>query len=519
MSITPRQLSVCIINPRFPPSIMGFGYALELLDKRCWTVTGALPTLAGLAPNHCSVELLDENVREIDFADLARFDVIGVTGMLIQGERMLEILKRLRGREAKVVVGGPYVTVTEDPFIGLCDARFIGEADVTWPEFLTALAHGEPTRERYRQADRTDMSTLPPPRYDLLNARDYAQASLQFSRGCPFECEFCDIITTFGRKPRVKTISQMLAEFDVILAAGFRACFLVDDNFIGDKRKTRELLKAMVAWQQAKGYPIAFYTEASINLADDPDLIQMMVQANIREVFIGIETPRHTSLIEARKHQNVRGGDLLSKLEIIQAGGIVVGGGFIVGFDHDDETVFEEQFEFIQKSGIANVLVSILTPIPTTPLYDRMQAEGRLDGAASDIIYQPKQMSRETLRAGFRSLLRRLYEPEAYFERLFNGYMWSASLRRRTRAMRSTRKGAVPRNTWKMALMLARAAWRAGHFRYLAESYVRILFKRNRPLGDEAIPLAIFLSLCIFHWHYFMSSRILGINGFAVTKK
>lgn len=520
----PRRISVCIVNPRFNPSFMGYSYALELLGKRCWTATGALPTLAALAPDHCDVELLDENVQDIDFARLARFDVVGVTGMVVQRERMLEILARLKGGPAKVVVGGPYVSVMEDPFIDLCDVRFIGEADETWPQFLHAVAQGEPTAERYEQAEKTDMSTVPPPKYHLLNARDYGLASLQFSRGCPFQCEFCDIITIFGRKPRVKTIPQMLAEFDAILAAGFTACFLVDDNFIGDKRKARSLLVAMIEWQKAKGYPIAFYTEATINLADDPELITLMVQANIRGLFVGIETPRRASLIETGKHQNVRGDDLSAKLRRLHEGGLVVTGGFIVGFDHDDETVFDEQFEFIQSAGIANAMISLLTPIPTTPLHDRLRTEGRLDDSDPDVIFHPKLMSRETLRTGYRTLLHRLYEPETYFSRLFNGYRATAGLRRRTLALSAPAAAGASRRAWwlarlraaRLALSLARVAWRAGHFRRLAAAYAKVWFKDNRPLGAEAIPFPVFVSLCVFHWHYFVYSRSVTRNGFAV---
>ncbi len=237
-SRTPRRLSICIINPRYEPSYWGFDFALPLTpgNKRYSNVTGALPALAALTPPHCDITLLDENVEPIDFRALERYDVIGVTGMIVQGARMREILLELAKLPATVVVGGPYVSVSEATFAGLCDVRFIGEAEETWPAFLTALAAGEPTAARYEQAERTDMTKVPPPRFDLVKADLYQLASLQFSRGCPFLCEFCDIITVFGRRPRVKTAAQMIVEFEAVHRAGFTSCFLSDDNFIGNKK-------------------------------------------------------------------------------------------------------------------------------------------------------------------------------------------------------------------------------------------------------------------------------------------
>ncbi len=350
-----RRLSVCVINPRYEPSFWGFDFARPLMPGRNGysNVTGALPAVAALAPPHCDVELLDENVEPIDYEKLRRFDVIGVTGMIVQAARMREILLELKKLPAIVVVGGAYVSVAEDWFAGLCDVRFIGEAEETWPAFLTALAAGEPIAERYEQSDKTDMRKVPPPRFDLVKADRYWLAPLQFSRGCPFLCEFCDIITVFGRKPRVKTAEQMIMEFEAVRRAGFQSCFLADDNFIGNKREAKTLLAALVDWQKAHGYPLQLYTEASINLAEDAELIALMAEANFRQVFIGIESPRKESLAETRKVQNIRGDSLEAKIQRIRDAGIVVIAGFIVGFDHDDESIFDEQFDFIQRTGIA----------------------------------------------------------------------------------------------------------------------------------------------------------------------
>ena len=265
-------------------------------------------------PPASRLELVDENVRPIDWDDLRGFDIVGVTGMIVQRDRMIEILTRLRDLPPLVIVGGPYVTVAESAFASLCDARFIGEADESWPAFLTSFANGERIQERYEQAEKTDMSKVPTGRYDLLDMARYGMATVQFSRGCPFQCEFCDIITIFGRRPRLKTPEQFLAELDAVRRAGARLCFLVDDNFIGNKVAVKKMLPQLIEWQKRNGYPLQLYTEASVNLADDAELIEMMVQANFRQVFVGLESPRAESLIETLKFQNTRGDSLLEKI-------------------------------------------------------------------------------------------------------------------------------------------------------------------------------------------------------------
>jgi len=523
-----RRLSVCIVNPRYEPSFWGFDFARPLLPgrKRYSNVTGALPALAALAPPHCDVVLLDENVEPIDFEALRRFDVIGVTGMIVQAARMEEILRALRSLPAVKVVGGAYVSVAEEAFAGLVDARFIGEAEETWPAFLTALAAGEPIADRYQQAGRSDMTKVPTPRFDLVRAESYWLASVQFSRGCPFQCEFCDIITIFGRRPRVKRPAQMLAELEAVRRAGFRSCFFSDDNFIGNKREAKALLREVIEWQRAEGYPLQFYTEASVDLADDPELIHLMAEANFRQVFVGIESPDRAALQETLKLQNLRGDSLPAKIQRIRDGGLVVIAGFIVGFDSDDEGVFDRQFDFIQETGVAQAAVGLLTPIPTTPLYARLEAEGRLDFADPDVIFRPQRMTREALKAGHAALLRRLYEPEAYLGRLFHGYRGSPAFRRR-RAEMDARE--APRRTFGSrvasalagavgAWRLARALFAAGRLRRLGSAYLRAWSELNRPLAGDALGFAMFVHVCIIHWHFYNVIRLRRRNGFgAVT--
>ncbi|MGO8927689.1 MAG: B12-binding domain-containing radical SAM protein [Limisphaerales bacterium] len=355
-----KRLRICLVNPRFEPSYWSLSYALPLYPrrKRCTMITGALPHLAGLVPEH-EVYLLDENVEEIDFEFLKGFDIVGVTGMVIQKDRMLAILRTLREMGVFTVVGGGCASVEEGLFDGLCDMVFSGEADETWPEFVKAFASGKEYRKWYVQARPTDMTTVPKSRFDLLKVDFYASGAIQFSRGCPFECEFCDAVITFGRRPRTKRPEQVIEELDDMRKAGFFSCMIVDDNFIGNKKAAKELLRRIIPWQEEHRYPLKLMIEASINLADDVELLDLLYRANCRSVFIGIETPRTASLKETRKFQNTAGEPLEKKLARIRDAGLDISSGFILGFDHDDETIFDDQFRFIQDNGILLAMVGI----------------------------------------------------------------------------------------------------------------------------------------------------------------
>jgi len=501
-----RRLAISLINPRSRPSYWTADFAMPFygLGRRLKysMANGALVSVAALVPPEHEVVLIDENIERIDFSRLARFDVIGVTGMVVQAERMLEILRKLQELPAIVAVGGPFVTVSEATFEGLCDVRFIGEAEETWPVFLNALAADLPTATRYEQEQKTDMTHVPVPRFDLLQRGRYGTAPVQFSRGCPFLCEFCDIITIFGRRPRVKRPEQILAELDAVLAQGFRGCFLVDDNFIGNKLEARRLLPRIIEWQQQHGFPLEFVTEASINLANDRELIDLMVQANFRSVFIGIETPREASLEETRKHQNVHGDSLLAKLERIRASGLAVSGGFIVGFDHDDERIFDEQFEFIQSSGISTLSISLLTPLPTTPLYDRLRAEDRLDFSDPELIYIPKQMTREQLKTGFRKLLQRVFDVDAFFDRVFEGATIRASRRTPKLRQRLLFSTAWTARAMMLAVVMAGHGQLTHHFRAC-----RRVLRRNATLGSNAFSFGELVSHWITYWHFASVTR------------
>ncbi|WP_165251720.1 B12-binding domain-containing radical SAM protein [Paludisphaera soli] len=411
---------ICLLNPRFETSFWGLNHAMSLVGRKSNMPVLALPVLAGLTPPEHEVVLVDENIEEIDFDALATFDIVGLTGMTVQRERMREILEELQARGIFTVVGGPWVSVVEDAFDGLVDVVFVGEAEETWPRFLEEWAAGE-HKSRYEQADKTDMARVPMPRYDLVKFREYATGCVQTSRGCPFQCEFCDIIVIFGRRPRIKTPEMVVAEIDAQYRLGVRLIFLVDDNFIGNKKAAKTILRAIIAWQQANGYPIALYTEASLDLAEDEELMRLMTEAGLIAVFIGIESPDEEALRETKKFQNVRGG-MAARVKKVQDAGLEVYAGMIVGFDNDDATIFDRQFRFLQENRILFAMAGMLSAIPKTPLYDRLEAEGRLNNAAADdpnvaTNVVPLLMSVETMRDGWLDLMDRLYDAENYFER------------------------------------------------------------------------------------------------------
>jgi radical SAM superfamily enzyme YgiQ (UPF0313 family) len=417
---------IVLINPRFEVSYWGMEYALPFMGKRANMPVACLPLLAALTPAEHTVTLIDENVEAVDFERCARADIVGITGMSVQRFRMTEILAELKRRGAFTAVGGPWVTLQEEYFGESADVAFIGEAEETWPRFLREWEEGRHGR-RYEQAEKSDMTKVPVPRFDLLKMRHYLFGSLQFSRGCPFQCEFCDIIVTFGRRPRLKDVVQIFAELEALRAQGMEIVFIVDDNLIGNKKAIKVVLRELAAWQEARGYPLTFYTEASIDLADDPELMELMVEANIISVFVGIESPNEASLRETKKFQNVRaGGTMLEKVHRIQDSGLEVWCGMILGFDNDDETVFDAQREFITEARIVLAMIGMLFAPPKTPLYDRLESEGRLDMAdesefGTNVI--PLRITREALRDGYVRVLSELYEPEAYFGRLDKLYI------------------------------------------------------------------------------------------------
>ena len=414
---------IVIVNPRFEISFWGMEKCMKMFGKRANLPVACLPLLAALVPKHHNVTLIDENVEEIDFDRLGRADMVCVTGMSIQGRRLREILREVRNRGVLTVAGGAMATVEPEELEDFADVIFVGEADTTFPQFLREWEDGR-HGTRYVQADKTDMTTLPQPRLDLLKSQHYMFGSMQISRGCPFTCEFCDIIVTFGRKPRLKSSRQILAELDAYYRAGIRIVFVVDDNLIGNKKAIKPILRDIIQWQEDHAYALTLFTEASLDLAEDDELMDLMGRAGFQSVFIGIESPNEESLRETKKLQNVRerAGTLLERVHRIQGHGLDVWCGMIVGFDSDNPSIFRVLPKFLADARIANALIGLLHAIPTTPLYDRLKKEGRLndgdDSAAFGTNVAPLGMSREELRKGFVEVTREAYTADAYFQRI-----------------------------------------------------------------------------------------------------
>ena len=411
-------MKLYLIAPKNPESFWTFDRILPSLNKRCVFPNLALPTVAGLTPPPHEVVLCDENVEAIDFDTDA--DVIGVTGFVIHKRRMFEIIERFRGRGKLVAAGGPFATLCPEELRGKVDVLFVGEAEHTWPQFVRDHETGS-WQEEYRQDEKPSMLDSPLPRFDLLKVDRYRSMAIQFARGCPFDCEFCDIIVMYGRRPRTKSAAQVLAEVEAIHALGVQNIFVVDDNFIGNKKEAKVLLKALASWQQARGYPIEFMTEVSLNVAQDSELLALMKQAHFGTIFVGIESPRAASLKETRKTQNMR-EDIVTSVHRIQAAGIQVMAGMIVGFDNDDPSIFEEQFRFIQDARIPISMTGMLNAVPKTPLHARLKAVGRLiaDSVGDQFVFTnivPSGMSRLELYEGYQALLHRLYDYRNYRER------------------------------------------------------------------------------------------------------
>lgn len=412
---------IVLINPRFEVSFWGLEHVLPIMGKRANMPVGSLPLLAALTPVGHQVTLIDENVEAIDYERVARADIVGLTGQIVQRFRMRHILAELKRRNVFTVVGGSWVSVQEDYFEGLADVIFVGEADDAWPQFLQEWEHGCHQR-RYQQARPTDMSLVPTPRFDLLKMQHYLFGSVQFSRGCPFKCEFCDIPINFGYRPRLKTSIQIIAELEALRAQHTDIVFIVDDNFIGNKKTIKVLIRDLIAYQRTHGYYFHFFTDTSLDLAEDAELMDLMAEANIVAVFIGIESPNEESLRETKKFQNVRAGaSMLEKVWRIQEAGMEVMSGMILGFDHDNAEIFKAQLEFMTRARIVDTSVGMLYAIPKTPLHRRLASEGRLDHQDDSEFGTnaiPLKMTREDLRDGYIKVISDLYEPQAFFSRL-----------------------------------------------------------------------------------------------------
>lgn len=415
-------MKVLFIYPEFPNTFWSYKHALKFIRKKASLPPLGLITVAAMLPSDWEARLVDMNVTRLTDADLNWADCVFISAMVAQRKSAEQLIDRCHSAGKKTVAGGPLFTAEHYAFSKV-DHFALNEAEITLPLFLADLRQGAPQR-LYRSGEFADLEKTPIPRWDLLDMGAYASMSVQWSRGCPFNCEYCNVTLLFGHRPRLKAAERMIAELDSLYAAGWRdKVFFVDDNLIGSKPRLKaELLPALIAWQNKTGHCTSFFTEASINLADDQLLMKLMVKAGFNCVFVGIETPEEDGLAECNKLQN-QGRDLVADVKRIQRAGLQVQGGFIVGFDSDTPSIFARQIEFIQKSGIVTAMVGMLSAPPGTRLWLRLKKAkrviGRLSGDNADgttnII---PLMGAEKLRDGYRRLMEHLYEPRNYYQRV-----------------------------------------------------------------------------------------------------
>ena len=490
-------MRILLIHPEYPETFWSFKHALKFIRKKAALPPLGLLTIGAMLPGEWSKRLVDMNVTKLTDKDLGWADYAFIGGMSIQRTSAYETVARCKKAGLKIIAGGPLFTSEYDQFDDV-DHFILNEAELTLSSFLTDLEKGY-ARRIYKTSEFCDIRKTPPPMWELLNLKHYASMSIQFSRGCPFNCDFCNVTALFGHRSRIKTSDQILAELDSLYSQGWRGpVFFVDDNFIGNKSYLKtNLLPSLIQWRKGKEN-ISFNTETSINLADDKMLINMMVNAGFNSVFIGIETPNDESLTECNKQQN-KNRDLIGNIKLIQRSGLQVQGGFIVGFDSDTPSIFKRQIEFIQKSGVVTAMVGILNAPPGTKLYERMRKEGRLIGLFSgdnvdgttNII--PK-MGLDTLRDGYRNMIQHIYSPKYYYER----------------AVTFLRQYEMPKNVrvhldLQSLIAVCRSSIRLGFFGKERFQYWKILswtiFYRPR-----LVPLAI--RLAIYGYHFRLVSRL-----------
>ncbi len=421
------------IYPEFPPSYWGFKYALDFLGKKSSMPPLGLLTIAGMFPNNYNLKVVDMNIEPLTDAHLEWADMVLTSTMIVQKASLYDVVQRCNRANVPVIAGGPHPTSYYDNIKEECDGTvnhfLFGEVEEIFEDFLTDFESGSAT-EVYREKRKPDITKTPPPRYDLIDINAYGSMALQFSRGCPFNCEFCDITKLFGRVPRTKSNEQMLAEFEMLYKLGWKgAMFVVDDNFIGNKRDAMRLLPAVQEWQEERGFPFALYTEASVNLVEIPEMLDAMSTAGFNMVFLGIESPNEEALITTSKGQNTSkeedaGSYLLHAIRKIQHKGMEVTGGFIIGLDGDTE--FDSHINFIQEAGIPMAMAGLLTALKETDLWHRLKQEDRLliesSGNNTDMTLNfVPEMPREKLIEEYRRVISTLYDPtlKNYFTRCY----------------------------------------------------------------------------------------------------
>jgi radical SAM superfamily enzyme YgiQ (UPF0313 family) len=440
-------MNALLIYPEYPETFWSFKHALKFVFRKAAYPPLGLLTVAALLPKQWEKKLIDMNATKLKDSHLEWADMVFISAMAVQKAAARSVINRCKKMGVKVVAGGPLFTADHRDFDDV-DHLVLNEAEITLPAFLEEFQHGH-AQHIYTSEEWADIKETPPPAWDLINIEQYACMSIQYSRGCPYNCDFCDITLLYGRKPRTKGRKQIIAELDSLYATGWReGVFFVDDNFIGNRKQLKsEILPAIAEWNSRRKHPVTFITQVSIDLSDDEELMQLMTAAGFDIVFVGIETPNEESLEECKKSQN-KNRDLLACVKKIQSSGLQVEGGFIVGFDNDPHSIFDRQIDFIQKSGIVTAMVGLLNAPRGTKLYRRLEKENRLladisgDNTDCSLNFIPK-MNRDTLIKGYKQILTTVYSPRYYYQRVRRFLKGFKPMKRRRRLFQFRYVGTV----------------------------------------------------------------------------
>jgi radical SAM superfamily enzyme YgiQ (UPF0313 family) len=474
-------MRVLLIYPQFPKTFWSFEKILELVERQVLLPPLGLITVAAILPQEWEFKLVDRNVRSVTEAEWDWADVVILSAMIVQKQDLLALIQEARRRGKKVAVGGPYATsVPEDALAVGADFLILDEGEITLPYFVQAIRAGATNGIFRANGEKPDVTITPVPRFDLLELKAYDSMSVQFSRGCPFQCEFCDIIVLYGRKPRTKAPEQLLAELDRLYELGWRrAVFMVDDNFIGNKRNVKLLLNALKLWMVERDYPFTFNTEASIDLAQDDELMQLMVECNFNAVFLGIETPDADSLQLTKKFQNTR-NSLVDAVNAINRKGLRVMAGFIMGFDGEKRGAGDRIIEFVERTAIPDAMFGILQALPNTALWHRLEKEGRLlntdvDGNQMGLMNFIPTRPVEEIAEEYLNTFHTLYEPKRFIDRTYRHFLHMAPLPVKKK------KGGLPSLVDLKALAIV--IWRQGIKRDTRSKFWHHLFSilRHNP--------------------------------------
>jgi len=486
-------MKILLVYPEYPETFWSFKYALKFISKKASLPPLGLLTVAALLPKEWEKKLVDMTVTPLIDRDIKWADYVFISAMSIQKESVKKIICKCKKLGAKIVAGGPLFTSGYEDFEDDVDYFILNEAEITLPLFLEDLEQGH-LKHIYTSDQWVDINKTPIPLWELADINKYVTMCIQYSRGCPFNCDFCDVTFLFGHKMRLKTKDQILAELDGLYSRGWRGgVFIVDDNFIGNKGKLKnEILPAMINWMEERKYPFTFTTQASINLSDDEELMRLMVRARFGSVFVGIETPNEESLAECNKLQN-KNRDLIACVKKIQKFGLIVNGGFIIGFDSDSPSIFENMIEFVQKSGIVSAMVGLLNAPRGTKLYQRLVKENRLlkeatgDNTDLSINFIPK-MSYKALIDGYKKVLHTIYSPKYYYERLLM----------LLKNMKLRQKQKYQFHLWYLTAFL-KSIWKLGIIGKERIYYWKIFFWTlfRRP---QLLPMAITYAVYGFHF-------------------